>query len=166
MKKLLLVALILISYQINAQVMMERGKYGYRKALKIEASKTDIYAQAHDWIEQTFEEDKYDVHYADETEGTIVVKGTWYHDKSGQPNEINFTFKLEVMDGIYRESFEELSYAQGMSELPFENKKLSNKKKVIADTGEIIEELSVSLISFMQSTEMAAMTISADDQLK
>ena len=94
------------------------------------------------------------------------MKGTWYHETSKELNEINFTFKLETMDGIYRESIEALSYAQGTSELPFENKKLANKRKVVEDTGELIEDLSRSLIAFMQPTQIAALTESGDDQLK
>jgi hypothetical protein len=155
MKRIVLLVLIVVSYQAGAQVALHHGSFAYSKTVKMEGTKSELYAKAQGWVNNNFDAQKDEIRFTEGNHNFIEIHGTWYHELDGKPNAINYTYTIEILGGIYRETLKELSYHAKGRDIPYESKKVPSKKQVLLDTNVQMISLSKDFKAFIE-TEMFA----------
>lgn len=156
MKWMLILVGVIASCEVLAQsVALEGGKYAFHKAERAKASKHELYDKAMSWVSDHLAETKGAVRYKSEQNGQIVMNGSIEHVMKGVPCMIGYTMVIEFRSGVYKETFKDFNYRKGSQTLPFESKKLKNKKVILEYTETEVTKLSDSLMDFMSRDILA-----------
>lgn len=148
MKNLLFAAIVLLSFDVNAQLSLDGGKYIYHKASRHSGSGTELFDKAQQWSSKNIDRSKATVS-SSRDDLSIKVVGSFEDNSKGVPNVISYIYTIEFQRGVYRETFTDFVYKSASRQLPYESKKLGGKKSIIHRTTSMIDEMSNDLKGYM-----------------
>ncbi len=139
-----------MSFQAHAQLTVKSGRYSYNKTSRVKGTQTELYDKVDFWVRTNFDK-KTTTIKSKEADGELVINSWVKHELDGILGKIYFTYKIEFLGGMYRESFTDFVYKYKGKDLPYENRKVSGKKAIMNETYEMIQLVSTNLGSYVQS---------------